>query len=269
MRAKKSLGQNFLNSQTIAKDIAREGVATQERPVLEIGPGKGVLTKELLTVTGKVFAVEKDVRMVALLQEKFAKEIAEEKLILINEDILDFNPQEHGLVEGKYSLIANIPYYITGEILRKFLSGDNQPAKMVLMLQKEVAERIVARPARAGGDGKESILSLSVKAYGTPRIIKKVPARYFTPAPKVDSAVLVVEGISKNYFATPQEESRFFKVIKTGFAHKRKLLIRNLESIYTRGQLEQAFTECNLCKEIRAEKIPLEQWFCLNSKLGN
>jgi len=229
--------------------------------VLEIGPGKGVLTRELLGGAKKIFAVEKDGRMIALLQEKFAKEIKEKKLILIQSDILDFDPEKYKLKTENYTVVANIPYYITGEILRKFLSGDNQPAKMVLMLQKEVAERIVAR------DGKESILSLSVKAYGTPRIIKKVPARYFTPAPKVDSAVLAIENISKKCFTTQSEEARFFEVIKTGFAHKRKLLIRNLEVLLSKKMVTQVFEECGIEKNARAERLSLKDWLCILSYL--
>ena len=119
-----------------------------------------------------------------------------------------------------YKVIANIPYYITGLIFRKFLSGNIQPKKLVIMVQKEIADRIIAR------DGKESLLSLSVKAYGTVKKIMKVEKENFSPKPKVDSAILLVDNISRVFFKEISEE-KFFKVIKTGFAHKRKLLKKN------------------------------------------
>src|SRR3989344_3189802 len=157
MRAKKSLGQNFLTSHAVAQDIIAAAHITPDDVVLEIGPGKGFLTEGLLQKAKKVIAVEKDGRMVEYLKDKFREEIRNGKLELIHQDILSFDPAGCGLRVTGYKLIANIPYYITGEILRTFLSGDTQPSLMVLMVQKEVAERIVAR------DGKESILSMSVK----------------------------------------------------------------------------------------------------------
>src|SRR3990172_2215572 len=178
MRAKKSLGQNFLTSRGVARDIVVAAQITPDDVVLEIGPGKGFLTEGLLQKAKKVIAVEKDERMVEYLKDKFREEIRNGKLELIHQDILSFDI-------SRFTLVANIPYYITGEILRTFLSGDLQPQRMVLMVQKEVAERIVARPSsRRAGTGKESILSMSVKVYGTPCYIQKVPARYFSPKPK-------------------------------------------------------------------------------------
>src|SRR3989344_9057323 len=136
MRAKKSLGQNFLTSRGVTRDIVAAASITTNDVVLEIGPGKGFLTEGLLQKAGKVIAVEKDVRMVEYLKDKFAQEINSGKLKLINEDILSFDSAGCGLRVTGYKLIANIPYYITGEILRTFLSGDLQPQRMVLMVQK-------------------------------------------------------------------------------------------------------------------------------------
>ena len=121
-----------------------------------------------------------------------------------------------------YALVANIPYYLTGEIFRMFLESSNQPRSMTLLVQKEVADRIVAR------DGKESVLSLSVKAYGTPKQEFKVPRGAFKPAPNVDSAVLTIRGISRKNFTTQEEERRFFALLHAGFAHKRKYVRKNL-----------------------------------------
>lgn len=260
MRAKKSLGQNFLTSRAVARDIVAAAHITPSDTVLEIGPGKGFLTEGLLEKSGNVIAVEKDVRMVEYLKDKFAGEIANKKLKLIEKDILAFNPTDYGLLTTNYKLVANIPYYITGEITRMFLSGDIQPSHMVLMVQKEVADRIVAR------DGKESILSMSVRAYGTPKYIQKVPARYFSPEPNVDSAVLLIENISKNNFKNKKDEGRFFEVVKRGFAHKRKMLLGNLKGFYSTQEIEKEFEKCAIASTARAENLSLNQWLCLSEE---
>jgi len=149
---------------------------------------------------------------------------------------------------GRYKIIANIPYYITSHLLRTFLESDCQPSLMVLMVQKEVAERIVGK--------RESLLSISVKTYGRPEIIRKVPAGYFSPAPKVDSAVIKISGISKNFFQDIGEK-KFFETVKKGFSQKRKMLINNLKA------QKDDFTACNIDEKARAENLSLEQWKCL------
>ena len=179
-KAKKSLGQNFLKSEIALKKIIEAGEIQKGDVILEIGPGKGALTKQLLAYSCQLIAVEKDRDLYELLKDKFQKEISSGQLELINADILKF--QISNFQFPKYKIIANIPYNITGAILKKFLTAENQPECMVLMVQHEVATRILAR------DGKESILSISVKAYGEPKMIMKVNKRYFSPAPKVDSA---------------------------------------------------------------------------------
>ena len=173
MRAKKSLGQNFLTSKAVARDIIEAASLSTQDTVLEIGPGKGFLTEELLKKAGRVIAIEKDNRLIEHLQEKFAEEVENKKLVIVHGDVLDFNIAQCELKSKKYTLVANIPYYITGQILRMFLESDLQPQKMILMVQKEVAQRIVAR------DNKESILSISVKAYGAPRYVKRFPRAIF------------------------------------------------------------------------------------------
>lgn len=244
-KAKKSLGQNFLKSIPALNKIIEAGEISKEDIILEIGPGKGALTKKLLEKSNHVVAIEKDRELFEFLKIKFEKEVAEKKLILINEDILNFSEQRflNGLAgvgdpgnRGPektfvarnfidYKIIANIPYNITGAILKKFLTEKNQPERMILMVQNEVAKRIVAR------DNKESILSISVKAYGEPKIIMKVPARYFSPAPKVDSAIISIKNISKKTFKENNiNEQGFWEIIHAGFAHKRKKLSSNLKN---------------------------------------
>ena len=257
---KKSLGQNFLHSEAIIKDIVRAGNISKTDTVLEIGPGKGILTTELLKNAGKVISVEKDNRLIPILKEQFKKEIAEGKFILIHADILTLNPIPYGLYPNSYKLIANIPYYITGQIFRKFLSGENNPSTIVLLVQKEVAERIITR------DNKESILSLSVKAYGEPTYVRTVSAGNFFPKPSVDSAILAIDNISKDFF-NDFSGDLFFKIIKTGFGQKRKMLLGNLKKLFKKEDLEIAFKKCAIDEKSRAEDLPIEKWGELARKL--
>jgi 16S rRNA (adenine1518-N6/adenine1519-N6)-dimethyltransferase len=217
--AKKSLGQNFLTSTKALSDIISAADVQPGDEVLEVGPGRGVLTTELLKSGAHVTAIEKDTVLVGLLKEMFAKEIEKGQLEVIEGDILDFD-----FKKPSYKLIANIPYYITGQIFRMFLeSAVNQPISMTILVQKEVAERVVAR------DKKESILSMSVKVYGTPRIVSVVKRGSFNPAPNVDSAILHISDISKTYFSSHRiDEKTFFEVLKASFAHKRKIISKNL-----------------------------------------
>ncbi len=259
MKAKKSLGQNWLKSETAIQEIIKTADLNERELVLEIGPGQGKLTGALLSVGATVIAVEKDDRLIEVLTEKFAAEIKVGRFILIHDDILnlDFSSFFSSLktnrrkLTASYCLVANIPYYLTGQIIRKFLSQEKiQPTKMVLMLQKEVAKRIVA------GDGKESLLSLSVKAYGEPKYIKTVPAGAFVPKPKVDSAILLIHNISRNNFKAG-EETRFFDLLRQGFSQKRKKLGNRLDLS------DQAWQVCHLDPNARAEDLRLEDWLCL------
>ena len=256
MTPKKSLGQHFLTNRDIVSSIVDAAELSPEDTVLEIGPGKGILTEELLKRGSLVVAVEKDADLIPFLGEKFEKEIKNKRLTLIQEDILDFNPQKHGLRAGKYKLVANIPYYITGLIFRKFLTTPTQPQKIVLLVQKEVAERIVAR------NKKESLLSVGVKVYGTPIYIKTVKAGAFTPAPKVDSAILSISAISRQYFTDISEE-KFFEVLHAGFAHKRKQISGNLEPIFGKQELLKRLQAVKISEKARAEDLTLENWLSL------
>ena len=275
MRTKKSLGQHFLNSPKIIGDIVSAGKVTKGDLVLEIGPGEGTLTSALLKTGASVVTVEKDDRLIPILQEKFEKEILSRQLTLIHNDILNVNISKTVFdIKKSYKIIANIPYYITGQIIRMFLETHRQPESMTLLVQKEVAERVVAR------DGKESLLSLSVKVYGEPKIIRVVGRGAFTPQPNVDSAVLVIEDISRNvltraplvnfksYKGRPckTNEKRFFEIIHAGFAHKRKQLLSNLKKAKLgsrASKLDDAFKNLGINPKSRAEDLPLETWLKL------
>lgn len=246
---KKSLGQNFLMHARIAERIATTAKLTPDSVVFEIGPGTGMLTRELLKLATHVIALEADHALFETLQAEFAVEITEGRLDLSHGDIRTFDISS--LPKG-YALVANIPYYLTGEIFRMFLEAKNQPSSMTLLVQKEVAER-VARSA------KESILSLSVKAYGTPKYEFTVPRGAFLPAPKVDSAVLAIRDISRTHFADSAEEQRFFELVRAGFAHKRKFVRKNLS--------EAGLPAGDIPEKARAEDLPLPVWLAL-SRVG-
>lgn len=248
MRKGARLGQHFLTSKGAAVKLAQAAGVGPGVTVVEVGPGKGFLTRELLALGGRVIAIEKDEALAAALPELMDST----NLHVITGDVRDFDPTKHGLKAGEYVVAANIPYYITGEIIRSFLETPAQPRTMALLIQKEVAERIVAR------DGKESILSLSVKAYGTPRIVTKVVKGSFNPPPSVDSAVISIDNISRRFF-DGLDERHFFDVLHAGFAAKRKKLAGNLAKKYG-PQAREALAAAGLDENVRAEDVPLEKW---------
>jgi 16S rRNA (adenine1518-N6/adenine1519-N6)-dimethyltransferase len=249
MNPKKSLGQHFLTSRAALQAIVDAAHLEVDDIVLEIGPGKGALTAALLKRAARVVAVEKDDRLISYLSDRFSAEIKTGKLELIHADILGFDPQICNLKSEIYNLIANIPYYITGALLEKFLAGPCQPKKAVLLMQKEVAERVV------GKGGKQSLLSISVCAFGKPRYIRTVKASAFSPQPKVDSAIIAIEHISREFFEHINE-THFFNLVRTGFAHKRKRLASNLKEMVSPSVFEELGIEPNA----RAEELSIEQW---------
>jgi len=265
---KKSLGQHFLTSPAIAGKIADAAELTKKDTVLEVGPGEGILTRELLKRAGKVIAIEKDDRLIEPLQKQFAKEIASKKLLLLHADALRFDISNY-FGNKNFIVVANIPFYITGALMRKLLESKNYPKQMVLLVQKEVAERIVAKKEKPldSARGKESLLSLSIKAYGTPQYVATVKRGSFSPAPAVDSAILRISDISKKNF-TQFSEKHFFEVLRAGFAHKRKLLMNNLSATYGKERVQKVCETCNIPEKVRSEDVSPERWLCLATKLN-
>ncbi len=252
-KPKKSLGQNFLTNQKALFDIVSAGNIQKNELILEIGGGKGALTEKILSLKANLIVIEKDTELFTFLKEKFKTYLENKQLILINEDILKIDLES--LLKKyfsyykvkKYKLIANIPYNITGAIFEKFLTLENKPDKLVLLVQKEVALRIVAK------NKKESILSLSVKLYGNPKIISKVSAGSFYPKPKVDSAILEI--ITKTLILNKRKEELYFKVIKSSFAHKRKLMLNNLKKDFSEVDFLNIFKKLKLNPKSRAEDL--------------
>jgi 16S rRNA (adenine1518-N6/adenine1519-N6)-dimethyltransferase len=239
---KKSLGQNFLRDPKILKKIADFAHIEPTDTVVEIGPGEGGLTKILLERCKKLIVIEKDERLAGQLEENFRDQITANRLQIIVGDALDYNL---ALVNCK--LVGNIPYYITGAIFEKFLQhppAGGKTGSMTFVVQKEVAERIMAR------DNKESILSISVKLYGTPKLGGTIKAGSFFPAPKVDSAIISIRDIRQ----PDVKEEKFFEILRKGFSHKRKLLIKNL------GIPEDIFKKTGISLKARAEELSVEDW---------
>jgi 16S rRNA (adenine1518-N6/adenine1519-N6)-dimethyltransferase len=249
------LGQHFLIHSWAARTLAHAVEPREGEVIVEVGPGKGVLTRELLTL-GKVIAIEKDEALVALLNETFATEVASGKLTIVSDDIRNVTPELLGV--SKYIVAANIPYYITGEIIRQFLTASIKPRAMALLIQKEVAQRITG--------SKESILSLSVKAFGTPKIVAKVSKSHFSPPPSVDSAILAVNDISGDFFGTITEE-HFFNVVRAGFASKRKFVANNLSVVFEKERVAAAMSSASISEKARAEDIKLPDWRSLTGAL--
>jgi 16S rRNA (adenine1518-N6/adenine1519-N6)-dimethyltransferase len=251
LRADKALGQNFLQDPLALERIVSAAEIQPTDTVLEIGPGLGSLTRYLAVAAMEVVAVELDEDLLPPLKEVLAPY---RNVRLIHGNILELAPSE--LVSGReYLVVANIPYYITSAVMRHLLEANSRPRRIVLTMQKEVAERIRAKP------GDMSLLALSVQVYGEPRIAAHIPAEAFFPAPKVDSAVLVVD-----ILAAPRINAElldtFFRLIKAGFSQKRKTLRNSLSAGLRISNTEAAnlLTRAKLDPQRRAETLSIEEW---------
>lgn len=257
---KKSLGQNFLTSDVVPRWLTAAGEVTATDIVLEIGPGTGALTKSLLATGATIIAVEADERAITILESTFSVEISNGKLQLHHLDARTLDVVGLGLEAGKFKVVANIPYYLSGFLLRTLLEGEAKPTTLVFLMQKEVVNRIAR-------DEKESILSLSVKVFGIPKYIKTVTRGHFNPPPKVDSAILQITGISPDNFTDVAEPAIFFNLLHLGFGQKRKQLLSNFTHIYDREVLTNIFEKLNIALDARAETIPLAAWLALTHTL--
>ncbi len=255
IEAKKSLGQHFLNNSRVPELMAEAGNVQKGDIVLEIGPGTGVLTRELLKREAYVIALEADIRAVESLKESFGAEITAQKLTLIHGDVREINLLALGLRSGNFKIVANIPYYLSGMLFRIFLESDIQPSDLVFLVQREVAERIAR-------DKKESLLSLSVKVFGNPRYVKTIGKGNFTPPPKIDSAIIAISSISNEKLRKIPREY-FFKILHEGFKSKRKQLLGNLSTIFTREVLTHIFSTLKLPLDVRGEDVSLDIWLSL------
>ncbi len=256
---KKSLGQHFLTSPQVIESLCDAGHVMSGDTVIEIGPGKGALTRALLRRQARVLALEKDETLIPYLSETFATEIASGQLQVICTSAETYSLDES--ITEPYKVIANIPYNLTGLLLRHFLGAQIQPTLLVFLMQYEVVSRITAP------DNKTNLLELSVTAYGTPRMVSKVKKGAFYPPPEVTSAILCVSDISRKRFTNSEHERLFFEVIKTAFAHKRKFAYNNLLAIYDESLIHDAWHEHVGDFKKRAEDISLETWLSFTQVL--
>ena len=255
LRAYKSLGQNFLQDPLALEDIISAAEIQPTDTVLEIGPGLGSLTRYLAVAAREVVAVELDPNLLPPLKAVLAPY---PNIRLIHGDILKLSPKDL-ITEKDYIVAANIPYYITSAVIRHLLEGEAKPRRIVLTVQKEVAERICAKP------GDMSLLALSVQVYGEPRIAARIPADAFFPAPKVDSAVLCVD-IYPSPLIGPELLHTFFKLIKAGFSQKRKTLRNSLSSGLHISPTDAAdlLTRAHIDPQRRAETLSIDEWRTLS-----
>ena len=254
MRPNKAFGQNFLVDRAILQRIIEAAEIEPNDQVLEVGAGTGVLTRELAKHARRVVAVELERDMLALL----AKTTGEFRNVeLLARNLLYLDPQEV-FDQEPYKLVANLPYYITAPTFRHFLESGNAPRLLVVMVQYEVAQRIVAGP------GDLSLLGVSIQFYGQPKIIAHVPARAFYPAPKVDSAILRVD-VRKQVPLTPEQRDSFFRLVQAGFAERRKQLHNSLtHHLHQKNEeVRASLTAANIDPSRRAETLSIEDWLRL------
>ncbi len=258
---KRSLGQNFLTSNVVPNWMAQCANIEAGDTVLEIGPGTGRLTSALLERKANVIAIEADARAIVELEALFPAEITSGQLVVHHGDAREITPQTLGLTDKGFKVVANIPYYLSGFLLRTLLESDIQPTTLTFLIQKELAFRIAR-------DTKESLLSLSVKAFGNPHYNRNVGRGHFHPIPNVDSAILTITDISKDNFKTI-EPKLFFEILHLGLGKKRKQLLANLASKYSRGVLAEIFDLQRISRTARGEDLVLSQWLALTEALSH
>jgi 16S rRNA (adenine1518-N6/adenine1519-N6)-dimethyltransferase len=263
----RSSGQNFLISEDVLKTIGDAARLTPQDIVLEIGAGFGTLTTQLAQSTQRVIAVEQDKRLLRAMR-KLAS--VYKNIFLVEGDVFKQWPLFSGqLADQHYKLIANLPYNITSLVLRNFLESRPRPSEMVVMVQKEVAERVVASP------GHMSLLSVAVQLYGSPEIIQTVSRENFWPQPDVDSAILRIRSIGQDHHGYikmlgPTKEKNFFRIVRMGFSARRKQLHNNLAAGL---QLDDAavrtlLSQCSVDPAARAQALSIEEWIKIANIIG-
>jgi 16S rRNA (adenine1518-N6/adenine1519-N6)-dimethyltransferase len=258
----RSKGQNFLTNETVYDGIVEAGELSKEDLVLEVGPGLGFLTSRLAKKAKHVLAVELDDKLADYLSHTLMAE-GVENVEVVNSDILKLNLSnpKYQIQNSKYKIIANLPYNITSFFLRMMISGPIKPSLLVLLLQKEVARRICAKP------GDMSLLALSIQFYAEPEVLFDVPSKDFYPSPEVQSAVIRIKVREKGRESV--DEKAFFRLAKIGFSAKRKMLKNNLAGGLAKdpAEIEKILVSLGLNAKIRAEDLAVEDWIRLVSSI--
>ncbi len=256
LQPKKSLGQNFLFDDQILAQITVAAELTPDDEVLEIGPGLGSLTRHLAQAARRVVAVELDDRLLPLLHRELA---LYPQVEIVHGDILTQDPGQL-FPDRAYKVVANVPYYITAAILRHVLSGPVKPVLLVMTVQKEVAQRLLAEP------DEMSLLAVSVQFYGRPTLVGTIRAGAFWPRPEVDSAIVRVDLRRRDVISA--DEATFFRVVRAGFSQKRKQLKNNLRGLgFSAESLSQALSQAGVDGRRRAETLSLTEWANLTAQL--
>lgn len=280
MNPKKSLGQHWLHDDASLSAMVEAGEVRPTDTVVEVGPGLGTLTKKLVAQAEQVIAIELDPVLAANLQynicrrhpelDSGSKEVSPwipdqvrndktPNLTVVHENVLEF---DFSKIKSGYKVVANIPYYLTSNLIRTLLEASNPPSVMALLAQKEVAERIVAKP------GQMSILSVSVQFYADAKLLQVVPAELFTPPPKVDSQIIQIKRHNKPLF-TDVDVDQFFKVVKAGFSEKRKKLRSSLSGALkiSKDEVDSWLKQAGINPDARAQELTLNDWHKL-TKIG-
>ena len=244
---KKELGQHWLRDEGVLQAIVESAEVSDSDYVLEIGPGEGTLTKSLLDTGANVHSLEFDQDLIPILKSKFGQDT----FTLTEGDIRTFDVTQ---LPENYKVVANIPYYLTSNLIRKFADTDNKPKTLSLLVQKEVAERVCARP------GQMSMLSVVAQFYYECSLDILVPAEYFTPPPKVDSQVFVMKRRESPIIDVDSE--KFFRLVKAGFSEKRKALRNSLSGGLglEKPEADELLTRAGLDTKLRAQALSFDQW---------
>ncbi len=256
LRARKGLAQHFLTSRNIQHKIVTAAELNPDDVVMEVGPGLGVLTRELVQQAGKVIAVELDNKLAAILKESLS---GYKNFTVINRDIMEIEPgalfKEQSPKRKNYKVVANLPYYITSAVLRHFLEATIKPELLVIMVQKEIAQAITAKP------GKMSLLAVSVQFYGKPKVITYVPPECFYPSPKVESAVLRIDLYPKPAVDVSDVDS-FFRLVRAGFTASRKQITNSLAQGLglPKADILPLLAKAGIEIKRRSETLSLEEW---------
>jgi len=262
-RPEKRLGQHFLVDEKVLRKIIREADLKEKDIVLEIGPGIGNLTQELAKRVKKVVAIEKDPKMVRILNN----ELRIKNIEIIQGDILKI-PDFRFIIHNSYKVVANLPFYLTAPVIRKFLEAENPTKEMILMVQKEVAQRICAKPPDM------NLLAVSVQFYSKPEIISFVSKKSFWPQPKVDTAIIKITprqpASYRNEVSGAGFRERFFRIVKAGFSQPRKQLINNLSKglKIEREKVKNWLLKNKIKPTQRAETLSLKDWSFLTKSFS-
>ena len=260
---RKGLGQHYLTDTNILDGIVTAAELPPDAVVIEVGPGPGTLTAKLAHRAGRLVSVELDTRLAPLLADLYADEA---HVHIVQGDVLTLSPDQLLNSTGgiaPYFVIANLPYYITSPLLRHFLEAEPAPERMVVTIQLDVAQRIIAKPPQM------SILAVAVQAYAQPEIVRRLPPGAFYPPPKVHSAVLRLDRLP-NPLVSPEQRQHFFAIVRAGFGQKRKTLRNSLSSglKLSPRQIEDTLVAVGISPKQRAQELDLQQWLAINKALA-